>query len=44
MFLSDTRLSGDEYTQIGARYLNGYLYISVEERTLADDAKPLFDR
>jgi hypothetical protein len=43
MLLTHTRLTGDEHTQIGARYLNGYLYIAVKQRTLTDDAKTLFD-
>ena len=43
MLLTHTRLTGDEYTQIGAGHLDGYLDIAVELRVLADDSKSLFD-
>jgi hypothetical protein len=43
MLFADTGFSGDEHAQIGARYLHGNLYVSIEQRTLTDDTKALFD-
>ena len=43
MLLSHTGLSGDEHTQIRACDLHGNLYVSIQQRTLTDDAETLFD-
>ena len=43
MLFTNTGFPGDEHAQIGARYLNGNLNVSIEQRTLADYTEPLFD-
>ena len=42
MLLTHTRFTRDQHTQIGARHLNGYLDISIEQRAGANDTKTLF--
>jgi hypothetical protein len=43
VFLSDTRLAGDQNAQIGFGYLHGYLDAAIQKRTLTDDPESLFN-
>ena len=41
-FLSATAFTSDQYRHVGGCYLCRYLYGVVEQRRIADDAKPVF--
>ena len=43
VFLTDATLAGNQHGEIGGRNLKRYVNRPVERRTIADDAKSLFD-